>query len=253
MRRIMFLSAGLLCALSVRGQHSRPEDSRLLDKPIEAAVRTIGKGSLKDMLWMGAAHMRSDYMTFGIEFAGDEAVQPRVLGDVAAGTHVRDFLAGIFRQVPQYDYEVISSHLVSIYPTGAKDDTKDPLNLAVARFDIENAKAGNVLAFPVQFIPELRAALYPETSQHPRVFVYAGSVVPGPAVTVHLTNVTVREILNAVSIATESATGDDYPLGWTYRSAASLAEKGPRFGVFVSLPQDWKDAVHPKQEPMGRH
>jgi hypothetical protein len=85
-----------------------------------------------------------------------------------------------------------------------------------------------------------------------RPFLYIGPVIQGPEVTVHLADVTVRDALNAISIATESAPGDeDYPVGWIYRSAAESNADRPRFGGILTLPPDWRETLHPKTPKKG--
>jgi hypothetical protein len=150
--------------------------------------------------------------------------------------------------VPQYEYDAISPHFISIHPRGAKDDAGDVLNIRISRFDINQTFAGAVLGYPVQFIRELRERLYPQTpGQTAQTFLYMGPVIQGPEVTVHLTDVTVRDALNAISIATEGTAGDeDYPVGWTYRSAAESKADHPRFGGLLTLPPDWRETLHPK-------
>lgn len=245
------------------GQETRSDKYGLMAKPIEQPI-FIKPMPLTDALMSGAMGMRSHYMQFGIELAGRDRLphppaspaQPMVSPPPAEQLRsVGGFLGEVFRQVPTYEYEVVSEHTVSIYPRGAKNDPDDVLNLRVPRFDVEGAYAGSILTFPDRFIPELRAKLFPEVPGGPQIHVYVGAVPPGPKVTLHVRDVTVREILNAVSVATEAVDGsghDDYPCGWIFSPTSSTGEKQPYWGVFLSLPANWRDVVRGPGPPVAR-
>jgi hypothetical protein len=129
-----------------------------------------------------------------------------------------------------------------------KEDPNDVLNLRIPQFDVDGEHAGTILGFPTMFIPELRAKLAPPTPGQQQLFMYIGPVPPGPTVTLHLRDVTVREILNAVTVATEKPEGDgddDYPFCWMYRTRTETGEKKPYWGVFFSLPPHWRELIHP--------
>jgi len=220
----------------------------VMKKLIEAPVVT-GRRTFTQALGDGAIAMRSHFLTFGIELAdGDYPEERMVMSSQPRGGTVGEFLEDIFRQVPTYEYEVVSEHTVSVYPRGAKEDPNDILNLRIPRFDVDGEDAGVVLVFPQQFIAELRAKLAPPTPGQDQIFVYSGPVSPGPKVTLHLRDMTVREILNAVTVATENPKGngrDDYPCSWIYRTRTHTGEVKPNWGAFFSLPPNWRELVHP--------
>ena len=66
---------------------------------------------------------------------------------------------------------------------------------------IGGVNAGRIWGSRSMFIPELRAMLFPGKDQ---TTIYSGLVLLGPKESLHLSNVTVREILSAVTIATET-------------------------------------------------
>jgi hypothetical protein len=220
----------------------------VMSKRIEAPMVT-GRMPFTSALKGGAIAMRSHFLTFGIELAdGDFPWEPTVVAIPPQGGTVGEFLSDIFRQVPAYEYEVISEHLVSVYPRGAKENANDILNLRVPRFDVDGVHAGTILAFPDMLSPELRAKLFPATSGKQQIFLYTGPVPLGPKVTLHLRDMTLREILNAVAVATEHPKGDgpdDAPYGWIYRTRIRTGERKPYFGTVWSLPPGWRDLVYP--------
>lgn len=219
----------------------------VMKRRIEAPM-AIGKRSFTQALRDGALAMRSHFLTFGIELTVDDYPDgPMVISSQPRGGTVGEFLRDLFRQVPTYEYEVISEHTISIHPKGAKEDPNDILNLRIPKFDVDAQHAGTILGFPETFIPELRDRLYPSTPGQNQLFQYIGGVLPGPEVTLHLRDVTVREILNAVTVGTENPKGngrDDYPVSWKCRSGTLTGEVKPRCGTFPSLPPNWRELVH---------
>lgn len=215
---------------------------------IEAPILTH-RMKLTEAIMNGAKAMRRDYMVFGIELApGDYPTEPMVIPTPPVDGTVGEYLRDILRQVPMYEYEAISEHMVTVYPRGAKEDPNDVLNLRVPRFDVDSARAGTILGFPALFIQELRSRISPKTPGQEQIIVFAGPVPPGPEVTLHLRDLTVRDILNAVSVATEHPQGssdNDYPFGWIYRTSTETGEKKPYWGVTLSLPPNWRDLVRP--------
>jgi len=239
----MALAVGMTAA-----QPAAPDQFGLMKKPIEGLMVT-GRMTFSRALSDGARAMRSHFLTFGIELTVvDYPDGPMVISSQPRGGTVGEFLRDLFRQAPTYEYEVISEHTVSVYPKGAKEDPNDILNLRIPRFDVDDQDAGPILGFPDMFIPELQAKLFPPTPGQDQLFQYIGGVVPGPKVTLHLRDVTVREILNAVTVATENPKGDgrdDYPVSWRCRTGTMTGEVKPRCGAFHSLPPNAKELVHP--------
>jgi len=214
------------------GRHLGPTTSARI-VPLTEAFTRIG----------GA--MRDHFVVFGIELASaDGLVEPAVTPNIGPGTTVGQAVATVLDQVPHYTYEVVSTHLISVYPSAAKQDPNSVLNTVISRFDVEGIRAGDILPAPFLYIPELRKRLFPPTEGKQQIFTYVGAGGVGPKVTLHLQNVTVREILNAVAIATEKGGEGQAPLGWIYRPIRT-GWKAPRWGLFYSLPPNWKDLLEP--------
>ena len=164
-------------------------------------------------------------------------------------TSAEEGLRRIFKQLPEYTFAVLSHHLVSVYPRSAMADRADPLNLKVKRFDVEGERAGTILTWPDRFIPELKnrtAAALPESEKAHHIDIYVGSVAVGPLVTLHLRHVTVRQILNAVSEATEKAAPKEGAWGWVYSPVPkSPSGKGVAdyWRLFGTAPHNWLEQV----------
>ena len=224
-----------------------PDGFGLRQKPLRvvAPKETI---ALTSALWTAGHSMKRDFISFGIELDSiDSVVEPKIDAGMPSGGTVGAFLENVFRQVPNYEYEIVSEHLVSVHPLRAKADPNSPLNLRIARFDVENVPTGWLLAFPSKYIPELHERLHPSTPGKQQIVVYTGIAPLGPQISLHLRDVTIREILIAASIATETAEGEDAcPMGWTYRPVTTSGPKGPRWGVFFGLPDDWREGLRPK-------
>ena len=155
----------VLAATVGMAQPAAPDKYGLLSERIDGLMVMGGKKVvLTEALKTGAMAMRSDFVIFGIELAdADYPTEPRVVPVPPAGGTVGEFLEDIFRQVPAYEYEAISGHMVSVYPRGAKENPEDILNLKVPKFDVDDVHAGSVLGLPVLAIPELRAKVFPAT------------------------------------------------------------------------------------------
>ncbi len=171
--------------------------------------------------------------------------EPIVNVNLPPKSHVDDGLRQIMGQLPGYDYEVISEHMINIYPVGAKNDPKDLLNTPVPKFEGVDVDPGGVLTAPADFIPELAARLRPKTSAGPQPSGHGGSVFRSnvPPITLHLKNTTVRQILNAASEATEQFPPNHQPVGWTYlfQPDSTSPTGGKHSWAFLfSAPRNWK-------------
>ena len=243
----MAVALALSMALAQRIGDKFGVEAKVIEGPMASRTMTF-----TDALKAGAMALRSHFLNFGIELADrDSVAEPVVFSAPPQGGTVGEYIENIFDQVPTYEYEIVSQHTVSVFPRGAKDDPHNILNLRVPRFDVQDQHAGWILGFPSMFIPELDARLFPPTpgKQHKQhITMFIGPVPQGPKVTVHLRDVSIREILNAVSVATERPKGDgrdDAPYGWIYRSTTPAGEKKPYFGVIATLPPNWRDLVFP--------
>ncbi len=148
---------------------------------------------------------------------------------------VKDILERLTSQDPRYDYLVIDETLIHVFPRDAKDDTGNLLNLKVSHFEISEGRYDLLLKYPLYHIPELQIE-YMKRSKSGRI---VGSMMGGgdvPKVSLSLRDVTVREILNHISLKTK-----DFPeqtnirTGWmyTFRIDKSVPLGGhPRWQIF---------------------
>ena len=115
------------------------------------------------------------------------------------------------------------------------------LNMRVARFDVADVTPGEVISMPDYYVPAIRQLLYPGKG------TLASLLSRGPrSLNLHLQNVTVREILNVASQASESFPGDLAPLGWvyTFQPKAGLPGGGVHsWKTLMTAPRDWKVPV----------
>jgi hypothetical protein len=69
----------------------------------------------------------------------------------------------------------------------------------------------------------------------------------GPLVTLHLRDVTVRQILNAVSKTTEKAAPKEGAWGWVYSpvpKSPSIQGAVDYWRLFGTMPHNWLEQVH---------
>jgi hypothetical protein len=198
--------------------------------PLSQALGTVG------------AYVQGGYVLFGVELRTKDGKEPLVKVNLPSGSHLSDGLEQIMNQIPGYKYDVISPHMINIYPAGAKDDPADVLNIPVPQFDAADVDPAQILSGPADFIPQLAARLRPEGQ--PRGSV--GDIMRGvnaPSVTLHLEGTTVRQILNSTSDATGQLPPDSQPLGWFYifQPDPKLPAGGKHSWRFLfSAPNNWK-------------
>lgn len=237
------LAAILGAAVQNRARAGEPALFQLPLFPVHIAERNI---SLSKALEHVGVHVRSGYVLFGIEVQLEDEKKPLVSLDLPPGSKLGDALQQILRQLPNYQFEVVSPHLINIYPAGAKTDPQDPLNIRVDRFEITDEQASDVLAAPQLFIAQLQQRLTPPRVGAPQPSGSAGPRMrsSGPTVTVRLRNVTVREILNAITEATEQFPPQYAPVGWVYsfKRDPALPSGGKHSWAFLfSVPHNWKE------------
>jgi hypothetical protein len=210
---------------------------------------------LTQALGVVGAYVQDGYVLFGLELHSKDGQEPIVSVDLPPESRFEDGLRQIMGQIPGYEYEVISGHMINIYPVGAKTDSRDLLNTPVPKFDLVDVDPARVLTSPADFIPELAVRLRPKTAAGPQPSGAGGSVLRGagiPTVTLHLKDTTVRQILNVASEDMEQFPPDRQPVGWTYLFQPDLASPsgGKHSWAFLfSAPRNWKqDAA--KSGPM---
>jgi hypothetical protein len=202
------------------------------------------KVPLSDALQHLGGSVSGGYVLFGSEIILKDGKEPTVTLEIKPGTDLDSALRGILDQVDGYGMEVVSDHLVDIYPRRFRNDPADALNLRVPSFSVVNTRAGAILASPERFIPELKDRLTPplEPGMH-RLELYVLALNQmGPLVTLQVRDATVRQILNAVSKATEGYGPPDEPQGWAYLFEPDPKSRVPKHSwkPLYSLPRDWR-------------
>jgi hypothetical protein len=228
----------LLCATTLAAQ--RPPT--LMVRPI----LTPHKATLTQALSQIGAQVKNGFTSFGIVIEGDE---PEVDLYLPEETTLSTALQRIVSQLPGYTFELISAHLIDVYPKSVILDAADPLNLRVAKFHIAGVSATDVFSNPYQFIPELKAL-----RDKGKVVKACGSLGPGlgsdrSPVDITLESATIKQILDAVATANAFAAlqrkpgADDPPAGWILRSQTDqkTGARSDTWSFLVSVPRGWHD------------
>jgi len=196
-------------------------------------------------------HVQGGYMLFGVEMRERGGQEPVVNMKVPEGATLSDALRNVMSQMPTYTLEVVSDRMIDIYPKGAKNDARDPLNLRVGKFDFADERVDMLFNHPEAYSLELASRLL-ERRQGPPYPVTYPSVIAfnplAPSTALHLQNVTVREILNAASEATGAYPADLSPLSWSslFHPDQAWAVGGTyTWTGFTSCPRDWKNYWKP--------
>lgn len=142
----------------------RVYDKSPLNLSLFPAPITRNNLALSQALGAIGAYVQEGYVLFGVELHTKDGNEHLVSVNLPPGSHLRDGLHQILVQVPGYEYEVVSEHMINIYPVGAKRNSTDILNTPVARFDAKSADPTQILTNPCEFIPELASRLNPRRS-----------------------------------------------------------------------------------------
>ena len=234
--------AALLAAVTsanLTAQASGPIDLHVTDC---ASWKSI---ALRDALGQLGGCVSGGYVLFGLEEVLKDGKEPVVDLQVKPGTTVGTALKEILRQLSPYEVEVTSEHLIDLYPKGAKTDPDNLMNLRIPAFNATGKDAYTILGAPRDVIPTLNAALTPKPEPGKRLLtLYVGGYhPPGPPVTLHLKNASVRQVLNAATVASESSFPERDIRGWVYTfDPAKPLSTGYRYtwATLYSLPYGWK-------------
>jgi hypothetical protein len=257
MRFIALGTCLLLMALSLLGESqtfTQGDQAPLLELPIFPARIKKSDLPLTRALEEVGIRVRGGYVLFGVEVHGRAGKQPNVSLELEPGSTLGSALRQIFRQLPNYEYRVVSPHLINVQPVGAEKNAQDILNIRVEDFDVVGEQPSSLLSAPQFFIAQLRQRLAPPNVGPPHPGGTAGPIMrgSGPGVTLHLRNVTIRELLNAVSEGTESFPAQYSPLGWFYSfepDPASPAGGKHSWMWLISVPHNWKEEAEKGKNP----
>ncbi len=152
-----------------------------------------------------------DHIVIGFErLPHPEGEKEGPISLVFANATVADILQHFCRADPRYEYKATEGLMVDVRPKGATEDPTDLLNVRVRDYNIDaNVTAMQAIARIDQDAPELRDFLrrkheewMEKTDRQPGGS--PGSIVSGnmppPRFALHLQDVTVRQILDAISL-----------------------------------------------------
>jgi len=222
----------------------QPRSARVLDLPLlpmEPRQSVPLRQALSDIGQLP----REGFVLFGLEERLTDGKEPAVNLDIKADTTLGVALSEILAQLPSYEMEVVSGHLINLLPKSAKEDLDDILNFRVPKFDAVSKPAYGILNDPRHAIPGVNEALRPKPEPGKQILeLYQGGYQGNLLITLHLKNVTVRDILNAASVATEPSFEDhkpDAPRGWICVVNPNPAAGNSRYSwqSFFSLPRYW--------------
>src|ERR1700687_101194 len=162
--------------------------------------------------------------------AGDKE---RTMSLSVANAMVREILGALCRSDNRYEYEIVDGLLVHVYPKDGQNDTLGLLDIRVKKFSVEDKISPATIIVRIgELAPELASYL---TGKQNEYFRQRGIVPssPGvamhgnmdPQVSLHLHDMTVREVLNATvlySLRLNQETAPDWtgnkipPTSWMY-------------------------------------
>jgi hypothetical protein len=152
-------------------------------------------------------------------------------------TTIGDVVKRLCQADPRYEYKVITGQMISpklsgsmieVRPKGAAKDPNDLLNMEIRHYHIDkNMGAGGAIEGINEDAKELREFLYRKTVEwSKKTGIWPGSPgsimsgnMPPPRFTLDLRDVTVRQILDAISLKSiqRFKEGKNYgPVGWEY-------------------------------------
>ncbi|HZQ92078.1 MAG TPA: hypothetical protein VFA60_09825 [Terriglobales bacterium] len=198
---------------------------------------------LSEALVTVALHLQDDYVLFGLDIRGED---PTVNVDLSEAVSLGTALAQIVGQARGYTYEVVSAHVVSVYPVASKYDPADVMNLHIAAMKLASVPAYDVFGNPGRFIPELQQYLL-----QGKPVPSCGSIGPGlrsagPGVSVEVHSAALRDVLNDVavhdSISPEHLTGT-YPVGWIHRTRTVGGKTVHEWSALSTVRRGWEQVL----------
>lgn len=209
----------LLCQLMTRGAPSRPQ----VRKPSAASIDRIGvhapaarvKSFKVEKADMGGAlsALVNTERNIVIGFERIPALEGHVMGRISLTVtdgSVEQIVQRLCLADPRYEFSVIDGLMIEVRPKGSTEDPKDLLNIKIRDYKIDGDFAvAQVIESIDKDAPELRDFLRRNREEWAvkrgqGSAGFAGSIIsgnmPSPRFTLHLQNVTVRQVLDAVSL-----------------------------------------------------
>lgn len=254
------LLAGLVvfgCSVSASPlvQSGRTDVEQVLSLPLFPTPLAKTGVPLNQALSELAVQVRGGYVLFGVEIWLLESTEPKVDLNLPAGSTLGAALRQVFRQLPTYTFEVVSEHVIDVYPLERKDDPNDALNLRVDRFEF-NREPDWIFHDPEGTIPGLKELLLRRTTGPPLPADGWSEISIGvePRVKLSLQDVSVRQILNAVSEAEEKYLPPLQPSGWlvTVRPDRTLFTGGQySWSELIGVSDVWKQEAQARRNSSG--
>ncbi|HEV8524381.1 MAG TPA: hypothetical protein VGQ71_07760 [Terriglobales bacterium] len=239
----------LLITLVLAGSSTpaQPYAGKMKNEPRLMQLRVVGPPisrngvPLSNALSEVGRYVDGGYVLFGIELLLDRGKEPTVDLKLQSGATLEEALRHVVQQLPEYRFQVVGPNLVNVFPRKWQTDPRNPLNLKVSRFDVTDVPPANILSRPEEYVPELQARLRQPDSKG---YFGRGISSLGPRnITLHLKNVTVRQVLNAVSVASGSKSHATHgPLGWVYRfdPNSGSPDRMHSWDFHFSTPPKWR-------------
>src|SRR5690349_14876560 len=126
--RTTVLSLFWILTLVIAIQAQKPEshdEQRILDLPLFPADIVRNHIPLTQALGVVGASIEGGFILFGLELNSKDGQEPIVSVDLPPGSRFEDGLRQIMGQIPEYEYEVVSEHMINIYPRGANKNPED--------------------------------------------------------------------------------------------------------------------------------
>lgn len=195
-----------------------------LDKvDIQTAIDHIGSSLDKPVL-------------FGIEIYATRSV-PTITLQLYKGEALESVLSAFIKQLPGHLFEVRDTNFVRIY---SATQSSWVMEFIVPELRLKNEPPGNFIRNPRNYIPELDAKIKKEAG------ISCSGMGPGlgdsgAGVTGSFRNLSLRELLTAVSLESFRQKSVLLPLGWLFTHV--LNDDGTyqdRFAALRSMPRGWK-------------
>lgn len=125
---VMALSSGT--CLGQSGQ-TEPLEIRLASVPLDFEQLPLRKAL--ERIALGADH---DLVLFGVEVHTEYGREPLVSVHIPGGSTLRQALAEVVATLPNYTFEIVSPHLINVFPRTSLNDPDNLLNLNIPSLNL---------------------------------------------------------------------------------------------------------------------
>jgi hypothetical protein len=234
--RLLFLFSCSVTLLAQRGTQT------VLSIPVSH------KAPLTQALAEVASHIHQGFTSFGMVV---ELPEPVVEVYLPEEMPLDDAIHRIVSQASGYSYEMISDHLIDVYPVATRSDPDQPVNVRVGHLRLASTPVMDLFSDPARYIPELQA--FRDKGKPVRA---CGNIGPGLSSTssarvdLDLHDLTVKQVLDSAAIADSSLRDQasirtQPPVGWVlrYKTDPLTHERKDEWSFIVTVPRDWRELV----------